>query len=78
MHGTAKTEIGSNLRQGYNVMLLPKIVFHIFNHHFRTKEQVRESEAVIAISRELTELTKPLAEKKAGQEVARIVAEMLD
>ncbi len=30
------------------------------------------------LSRELTELTKPLAEKKAGEEVARVVAEMLD
>jgi len=36
-------------------MLIPKILFHMFNHHFRTKELVSESAAVIAISKELTE-----------------------
>jgi len=53
MHGTASSEIRSNLGQGPSLMLLPKILFHTFNHRFRTVEMVRESDAVIAISDEL-------------------------
>ena len=55
LHGTASTEIRSNIHQGGSLMLLPKVLFHTFNHHFRTKELVRQSDAVIAISRELAE-----------------------
>jgi glycosyltransferase involved in cell wall biosynthesis len=55
LHGTPSTEIKSNLNQGLTFMLFPKILFHTFNHHFRLKNMIRRSDAVIAISKELEE-----------------------
>jgi lipid-A-disaccharide synthase len=57
-----------------------------FMPYFTSTEPIVESiehllmdkDKLARLSRELTELTKPLAEKKAGEEVARVVAEMLD
>jgi N-acetyl-alpha-D-glucosaminyl L-malate synthase BshA len=55
LHGTSFSEIKSNLNQGLSLMLLPKIVFQLYNHYFKTTSFIRESDAVIAISRELAE-----------------------
>jgi len=55
MHGTKNTEIKSNVNQGLSLMLLPKIAFHTYNHHMRTKDLIRASKRVIAISDELFE-----------------------
>jgi glycosyltransferase involved in cell wall biosynthesis len=55
LHGTSASEIKSNLNQGLNRMLLPKIMFHLYNHYTMAKRMIRESDAVIAISRELVE-----------------------
>lgn len=42
------------------------------------EQHFEDEEKLTQISRELTELTQPLAEKRAGDEVAKIVLEMLD
>ncbi|MFH1055289.1 MAG: glycosyltransferase family 4 protein [Candidatus Altiarchaeota archaeon] len=55
MHGTSLSEIRSIINQGFSLMLFPKILFHTFNHYYWTKEFIKESEAVIAISKELSE-----------------------
>ncbi len=55
MHGTARGEKRSILNQGLDAMTVPKYLFHTFNHHFRTVDLVRGSDAVIAVNRELAE-----------------------
>ncbi|MFH1402724.1 MAG: glycosyltransferase family 4 protein [Candidatus Altiarchaeota archaeon] len=55
LHGTPFSEVRSNMNQGWNNMLIPKIGFHLFNYQFRFKEMISESDAVIAISKELAE-----------------------
>jgi len=55
IHGTSFGEIRSNLNQGLRLMLIPKIIFHLYNQYAITKPFVQASDMVIAISKELTE-----------------------
>ncbi|MBD3387514.1 MAG: glycosyltransferase [Candidatus Altiarchaeales archaeon] len=55
LHGTSRGEIRSNLNQGLSLTLLPKMLFHIYNQKRYSERFVRGCDAVISISKELTE-----------------------
>ncbi|MCX6695318.1 MAG: glycosyltransferase family 4 protein [Candidatus Altiarchaeota archaeon] len=83
LHGTPYSEIRTpyneikgDLKQGLSLMIFPRIIFHLFTHFYLIRRMVEESDALIAVSKDVADNI--LDEFKINKSKVRVVYNGID